>query len=67
MLYSRWPVAAPPQINPKLNLFYSNTDSAAVNGAIPAQLVGNGQLKLEYLVKRALPLPCFKCGGVSYC
>ena len=42
--------------NPKFHLFYSDTDSIFIDGELPESMIGKGlgQLKLEYIVKKAV-------------
>src|SRR6202034_593024 len=42
--------------NPNFKLYYSDTDSAAIDRPLPSYMVGEalGQFKLEYVVKRAV-------------
>ena len=42
--------------NPHYTLYYSDTDSAIFDKALPAELVGNklGQVKLEHVIKKAV-------------
>jgi len=42
--------------NPKINLFYSDTDSGVVDSPLPESIVGPmlGQFKLEHVIKRAV-------------
>lgn len=42
--------------NPDFKLYYSDTDSAVINKALPENMVGNklGQLKLEYIINKAV-------------
>jgi hypothetical protein len=42
--------------NSKFHLFYSDTDSIFIDGELPEEMIGKGlgQLKLEYIVKKAV-------------
>lgn len=42
--------------NPNYNLYYSDTDSIVIDTQLPNEFVGNalGQLKLEYIIKKAV-------------
>jgi len=42
--------------NPKFHIYYSDTDSAFIDGELPEEMVGKGlgQLKLEYVIKKAV-------------
>jgi len=44
------------KIEPKLNLYYSDTDNAVVDAPLPPSLVGPelGKVKLEYTINRAV-------------